>query len=316
MGFVSDLIGGITGSGADAAQEAADQQVRATEIAVEEQRRAREQARKDLSPFREAGRRQIAGAYGGINRLQRQQQRVNQLAGGLQTRALEIDNLTRSPTAQRNFIENNPFFDALAGDAQDRLFSNAAAQGKVGSGGTAEALQNSILLLGADLLNQNIQQRLGAFGARQGAVNASAAAFDAQNAVQSQRQNMVIAGQNAAAGQATASLQAGATISDLATQMGNAQAAGTIGARNAQVGALNTALPLVVNTAQLSDRRAKTDITKIGMTDGGLPVYTYRYKGGDDTVHMGVMAQEAEKQNPKAVKTIGDLKYVNYAEVA
>lgn len=314
MGFISDIVGGITGSGADAAEEAADQQVRATEIAVEEQRRAREQARKDLSPFREAGRRQIAGAYGGINRLQRQQQRVNQLAGGLQTRALEIDQLTRSPREQRRFIENNQFFDALAGDAQDRLFSNAAAQGKVGSGGTAEALQNSILLLGADLLNQNIQQRLGAFGARQGAVNASAAAFDAQNAVQSQRQNMVTGGQNAAAGQATATLQAGSNISDLATQIGNAQAAGTIGARNAQTGALNTVLS--AGALALSDRRAKKDITQVGMTDGGLPVYTYRYKGGDDTVHMGVMAQEAEKKNPRAVKTIGDLKYVNYAEVA
>lgn len=317
MGILSDAFGGMFGkSGAESASDASAAQVRATEIAVEEQRRAREQARKDLAPFREAGRRQIAGAAGGINRLQRQQQRVNAMAGGLQTRALEIDQLTRSPNEQRRFIENNPFFEALAGDAERRLFANSAAQGKVGSGGTAEALQNSILLLGSDLLNQNIQQRLGAFGARQGAVNASAAAFDAQNTVQSQRQNMVTGGANAAAGQASAALQAGSNISDLATQIGNAQASGIMGARNAQTGALNNIIGTGLTAFALSDRRAKKDITQVGKTDGGLPVYTYRYKGGDDTVHMGVMAQEAEKQNPKAVKTIGDLKYVNYAEVA
>lgn len=40
-----------------------------------------------------------------------------------------------------------------------------------------------------------------------------------------------------------------------------------------------------------SDRRLKEDIKRVGQTDAGVPVYTYRYKN-DDVVYMGVMAQD------------------------
>lgn len=49
-----------------------------------------------------------------------------------------------------------------------------------------------------------------------------------------------------------------------------------------------------------SDRRLKTDIRRVGTTDAGTPIYTYRYKDGGP-VHMGVMAQdvpEARVQDP------------------
>lgn len=66
-----------------------------------------------------------------------------------------------------------------------------------------------------------------------------------------------------------------------------------------------------------SDERLKTDIKRVGKTDAGLPVYTYRYKGElgdiDPGLHMGVMAQEAEKKFPKAVKEYGGYKVVDYA---
>lgn len=63
-----------------------------------------------------------------------------------------------------------------------------------------------------------------------------------------------------------------------------------------------------------SDRRLKEDIKKVGKTDDGLGVYTYRYKG-QDTVHMGVMAQEVEKVKPKAVHMIGGYRAVDYGEI-
>ena len=65
----------------------------------------------------------------------------------------------------------------------------------------------------------------------------------------------------------------------------------------------------------LSDRRAKTDIERVGTTNGGLAVYRYRYKG-DPQFRLGVMADEVEKVNPRAVRTIGGLKHVDYREVA
>jgi hypothetical protein len=66
--------------------------------------------------------------------------------------------------------------------------------------------------------------------------------------------------------------------------------------------------------AIMSDVRLKTDIRRVGTTDAGLPIYTYRYKGRPE-FHMGVMAQEAELLFPSAVKEIGGFKAVDYAEV-
>ena len=66
--------------------------------------------------------------------------------------------------------------------------------------------------------------------------------------------------------------------------------------------------------AFFSDKRLKTDIKKVGETDAGLPIYTYKYKG-DNKTQMGVMAQDVEKKTPKAVKEVGGFKAVNYALV-
>lgn len=60
-----------------------------------------------------------------------------------------------------------------------------------------------------------------------------------------------------------------------------------------------------------SDRTMKTDVQRVGKTDDGLPVYTYRYKAGGP-VQMGVMAQDVQKKNPDAVKRIGGKLAVNY----
>lgn len=66
----------------------------------------------------------------------------------------------------------------------------------------------------------------------------------------------------------------------------------------------------------LSDRRAKRDIQRIGTTDAGTAVYSFRYLDSDD-VHIGVMAQEVMASNPDAVWMAEDgLLRVNYAMVA
>lgn len=67
--------------------------------------------------------------------------------------------------------------------------------------------------------------------------------------------------------------------------------------------------------AMMSDARMKTDIRRVGETDGGLPVYTFRYKAGGP-VQMGVMAQDVEKVKPDAVIEIDGVKHVKYAEVS
>jgi hypothetical protein len=75
------------------------------------------------------------------------------------------------------------------------------------------------------------------------------------------------------------------------------------------MGSIMQMIPVIMSA---SDRRLKTDINKVGKTNSGLPIYTYKYKG-DPKTQMGVMAQDVEKKNPKAVKEFGGFKAVNYA---
>jgi hypothetical protein len=63
--------------------------------------------------------------------------------------------------------------------------------------------------------------------------------------------------------------------------------------------------------AKFSDRRVKTNIKRVGTLDNGLPVYTYQYIG-NETVHMGLMAQEVELLHPEAVEEIHGIKAVHY----
>ena len=95
----------------------------------------------------------------------------------------------------------------------------------------------------------------------------------------------------------------------LAAASANAQAKAAQQA--AIMGLIGDGAKAAATAGMMSDRRLKTDIKKVGMTDSGLPVYTYKYKG-DNVVHMGVMAQDVEKVTPEAVEEIGGFKAVNY----
>lgn len=67
----------------------------------------------------------------------------------------------------------------------------------------------------------------------------------------------------------------------------------------------------------MSDERVKTDIERVGQTDGGTPIYTYHYKGMENgPTLMGVLAQEAAETSPGAVmKLPGGMLAVNYSRV-
>lgn len=80
-------------------------------------------------------------------------------------------------------------------------------------------------------------------------------------------------------------------------------------ARNEMIGSI---IQGGASAFMMSDRRLKTDIKRVGTTDAGFPVYTYKYKG-DNTTQMGVMAQDVEKVNPEAVAEFGGFKAVNYS---
>lgn len=70
-----------------------------------------------------------------------------------------------------------------------------------------------------------------------------------------------------------------------------------------------------IGAIAFSDARLKEDVRRIGATDAGLPVYSFRYKG-DDAVRVGVMAQDVAVMQPEALgPVLGGYQTVNYAEV-
>jgi len=73
-------------------------------------------------------------------------------------------------------------------------------------------------------------------------------------------------------------------------------------------GGLMQFLPMMMG---MSDRRAKTDIKRVGKAKStGLPLYSYRYKGQrkDSPKVIGPMAQDIEKKFPGVVKEVGGYK--------
>jgi len=54
-------------------------------------------------------------------------------------------------------------------------------------------------------------------------------------------------------------------------------------AYNAKMGALGGLFGGITGMFSFSDRLLKEDIERVGKTDDGLPIYTYKYKGEDKT---------------------------------
>ena len=255
--------GGLLASGQNIKspqQEAADILKAATDKGISFVEEATAQGREDLLPFAEAG----AGVLPGLQEL------------------------ITDPMAQKEFVTDNPFFKALAEDAQRRIFGSGAAVGKFASGGTAEALQNSILLLGEGLVGRNI----------------------------SKRQNLANMGLVAAGGRAEVGVRGAEAITDLIGSGASAEAAGVIGTAQARAARkqsrTDTILSFVEMGIKLSDRREKEFITPVGKTNG-IPYYFFKYKG-DPELRLGTIAQEVEHIEG-AVINLGGRKYVDYSRL-
>ena len=173
LGLVKDPFG--IDAAEDAAINASNIQAEAGQEAIAFQRESLEQIRGDLQPFRQAG----------TDTLPLLQQAIDDPSGR---------------------VINNPFFQALAGDQEQRILNQRASLGLAGSGGTDDALARAQLLLG----NQFAQQDIGNLT------------------------NLTTIGQNAAAQTGSATQQTATGVSNLLTDVGNVQAAGLIGEANVQ----------------------------------------------------------------------------------
>lgn len=152
--------------------------------------------------------------------------------------------------------------------------------------------------------------------------------FNAQNSARQSALQEAFAVRNQPINEITA-LMSGAQVQNPnfvnsnAAQLANTDVAGiTMAAHNAdmqnyqaRMGAWNNIFGglagLGGSLIMASDRRIKTDVTKLGKTEDGLGIYKYRYKGSDQP-QIGLMAQEVEKKKPDAVVEVNGLKMVNY----
>lgn len=76
-------------------------------------------------------------------------------------------------------------------------------------------------------------------------------------------------------------------------------------------GGIGSALSSLGPLAMFSDERVKDNVTEVGETHDGQPLYSYTYKGSD-IPQIGLLAQDVEKRDPAAVGEIGGIKVVDY----
>ncbi|MFA5951551.1 MAG: tail fiber domain-containing protein [Hyphomicrobium sp.] len=82
---------------------------------------------------------------------------------------------------------------------------------------------------------------------------------------------------------------------------------------NSGFGILGSLLGTVPSILKLSDRRLKHEISVIGATLDGLPIYRFKYIGSD-TWEIGLMAQDVEEVTPDAVHEVEGIKMVDYGK--
>lgn len=217
------------------------------------------------------------------------------------------------PSVMPGNIEQDSLFQSLKRQAISGIEGSAAARGKLMSGTTPQAIAEQVQNLGLQRAGQiqamNLAARGQLFGERAGE----------QQRQYQQLFGLVGTGQASAAQQAANLQTAAANIGELYAQQANARAAGLMAQANLQAQAGQGLMSMfgriggaaAGNPAMMSDRRVKEDIKQVGTLDNGLPVYTFRYKG-DQTVQMGVMAQDVEQVNPDAVVEIDGIKHVYY----
>ncbi len=263
----------------------------AEEQAIALQRETRDKLIALQQPFLEFGQGQIDP----LQQLLQNQQDPESL------RRLQLLGTTQG---QADFIQNNPFFQQLTGQAQSSLFANQAARGKVGSGGTAAELQSRFVGIGQDLLAQE----------RQGL---SQTANLTSGISQRQIGNLfkgVGLGQSAASLQGSGIAGTNENITNLITSAADARSAAGIASSNRRSSNLQS-LATIAALAKFSDRRVKKNIVPLDdwMAPSGqvYPTYQYEYIWSQNTF-IGVMAQDVEKVNPMAVFEIDGVKVVNY----
>jgi hypothetical protein len=105
----------------------------------------------------------------------------------------------------------------------------------------------------------------------------------------------------------------GGTTNTQGTSTTSPSIASIVGGLASGIGSFMSPTYGIGSFSSMSDRRMKTDIRKVGKLDDGQQVYAFRYKHDPSKqVHIGLMAQDVEKNIPEAVHEFNGIKFVDY----
>jgi len=240
-------------------------------------------------------------------------------AGGLNSANMAQGSLSRAmdPSVRSQYT------DQLVQNTIDRIMpginSSFAGSGMSGSGLHAQNLASGVSSGVAGVLDNAWQQgenrALQAAGMVPGINNAAYGAVNFMDTMGrgNQQQNQSEINATVLQDQQAQTADLNAIQDYLALTSGVGGMFGVQSSRTSQSPGILSMLGLGMQAApfMFSDRRLKEDIKRVGETDDGLGVYTYRYKGSP-VRQMGVMAQEVEKVKPGAVHRIGGYRAVDY----
>lgn len=221
--------------------------------------------------------------------------------------ALDRYNAARSLTPQEARMADQTAREAFA--ARGRLNDNAAVASEIlGREDVLARKRAEAASLGGQAFGQEQQYSSPAIGLLTGSPASVLLGQDylnrGQQAVGANTPQLVDTGAGINLGQQQAS--------NLASwQQANAASKNAASAQNTQLAA--SALAAIASI--YSDKRVKEDVKKVGKTNEGLPIYTYKYKGSPKT-QMGVMAQDVKKKKPSALgPVLGGFMTVDYSKI-
>jgi hypothetical protein len=288
-----------------AAGKAAGQQADAAQAGVEEQRRQFDEMQKLLAPYVQAGQPalQAQQAMLGLGGAEAQQQAI---AG----------------------VEKSPLLQALMRQGEEAMLQQASATGGLRGGNMQAALAQFRPQMLQEALDQQYA-RLGGLTAlgQQSAAGVGAAGMETGRGVAGLLQQQGAARAGGALGRAAPFanlLQMPAQMYGMGVGMGRIPfpsfggaptGAGVVtggSGSGMQMGGMGAYGPPAGMT--LSDRRLKTDITRLSTRSDGLGVYQFRYVWGGP-LHIGLMAQEVQPLYPDAVLHRDGYLMVDYGRV-
>lgn len=248
--------------GSNAAETAAGQQVNEENQALQQQQNIWGQEQQNIAPYLTAGQTGISNLMSALQ--------SGQFGAGSLPAAPQFNQTFTPPTLEQ--AQQTPGFQFQETEGDKGILEASAASGGAISGGTAKSLEGYNQNLANTSYGNIFNQALSTYGAGLQGYQANLAGYQQNLAAQNQQFTQLLQpaeiGESAAAGinsQGTATAQ---NIANLMSQIGNAQASGTVGSANALTsgitGATNSAEQSILLNLLLGGGGQNGQVTQIG----------------------------------------------------